>query len=315
MVNKELLPDFIVIGAGKSGTTSLDNYLSQHPGIFMSRMKEPDFFAYETIDPSTLTGRDINHYQRAIKTIEEYQRLFVDALPDQKKGETSNTCLSAPEAAARMKHYVPDAKLIAILRQPTERLFSRYMHLNRVNRLPSPDFTDVLERGSIWWTRKDLIPEGYYARNLSRFYDLFPSAHIKVLLSEDLKNGPEGTMKELFTYIGVDPDADIDFNVEHNRSGIIRNKFYDKTIGSNSVIKKALRNWLPEKLYYQLTHSSKIKRITQTLNNANLEKAALDPGLHERITTEIYGEDIRELSRLIGRDLEHWLKPKQTVQR
>ena len=69
MINKTLLPDFLIIGAGKSGTTSLDHYLSQHPEIFMTRMKEPDFFGYETIDPTKLFGPEKEHYERAIKTI------------------------------------------------------------------------------------------------------------------------------------------------------------------------------------------------------------------------------------------------------
>ena len=306
--NFHLLPDFVVIGAGKSGTTSLDNYLSQHPDIFMSRIKEPDFFAYEMVDPSTLSGRDVDHYHRSVTKIEDYLSLFSDALPGQLKGETSNTCLSAPNAAERMKHYIPNAKLIAILRQPTSRLFSRYMHLERVNRLPSKSFTDVLDRDSIWWQRKDLIPEGYYARNLGRFYKLFPENNIKVLLSEDLRDNPEETMKEIFEFLGVNAGIEIDYSVEHNRSGIIKNRFYDRTIGSNSVIKKLMKQVLPEEFYFRITRSPRVKKITQGINNANLKHAALDTDLYNRITEEIYGDEIRELEKLIGRDLSAWLQ-------
>ncbi len=306
--NSHLLPDFVVIGAGKSGTTSLDNYLSQHPDIFMSRIKEPDFFAYETVDPSTLSGRDLDHYHRSVTTIDEYRKLFTDASAGQLKGETSNTCLSAPNAAERMKHYIPDAKLIAILRQPTNRLFSRYMHLERVNRLPSENFKDVLDRDSIWWKRKDLIPEGYYAQNLRRFYDLFPHDNIKVLLSEDLRDDPASAMKEIFSFLGVDPSAEIDYSVEHNRSGIIKNRFYDRTIGSNSVIKKLMKRLLPEEFYFRITRSPRLKKITQGINNANLKQATLDRELYNRITEEIYGDEIRDLEKLIGRDLSAWLE-------
>jgi len=306
MINQLLLPDFVVIGAGKSGTTSLDHYLSQHPKIFMSPIKEPDFFAYEKFDPSGLSGRDLAHYDRAIKTIEDYQKLFCGAEKGQIKGEISNTCLSSPLAAERMKHYIPDARLIAILRQPTDRLFSRHMHLLRINRSPG-EFEDVVDPGSIGWKRKDLIPEGFYARNLKRFYDLYPRESIMVILTEELKSDPEGVMKRIFEHIGAAPFTNIDFSVIHNRSGVVRNKFYDRTIGSNSVIKKAIKDLLPETAYSKVTKVPMLQRMTQRINNANLEVPERDSDLLRRINSEVYYNEIKDLSRLLDRDLQKWL--------
>ncbi|MCA6078767.1 sulfotransferase family protein [Fulvivirga sedimenti] len=307
MINPELLPDFLIIGAGKSGTTSLDHYLSQHPEIFMTRMKEPDFFGYETIDATKLFGPEKEHYQRAIKTIDEYQKLYLDAEPHQKKGETSNTNLSSPLAAGRIKHYVPDAKLIAIFRQPTKRLFSRYMHLHLINELPTPEFTDVLDRESVWWHRKDLVPEGFYSRNLAPYYDLFPRENIKVYLTEELHKDPAAIMNDIYEFIGVGPYDEIDFSVISNKSGIVKNRFYDLTLGSNSIIKKAVKAVLPESFFYELTRYPQIKKITQYLNGINLKPASLDPELYQKITTEVYSEDIKALEKLTGKDLKHWL--------
>ncbi|MEJ2006530.1 MAG: hypothetical protein P8X57_16580, partial [Cyclobacteriaceae bacterium] len=117
---------------------------------------------------------------------------------------------------------------------------------------------------------------------------------------------PKKTMRDLFEFLNVDPDIEVDFSVEHNRSGIIRNKFYDRTIGSNSVIKKFMKSILPDELYFQMTRSPKIKKITQGINNANLKPVSLDSDLFYRITNEIYGEEITDLEELIGRDLSHW---------
>jgi hypothetical protein len=307
MSKQQFLPDFVVIGAGKSGTTSLDHYLTQHPDIFMSPMKEPDFFAYETMDLSGLQGRDLEHYNRAVKNIEDYQKLFKGATPGQVKGEVSNTCLSSELAVDRMKFYIPNAKLIAILRQPTDRLFSRYMHLIRIGRLPATEFSDVLDRNSIWWRRKDLIPEGYYAKNLSRFFASFPAENIKIILTEDLKKDPNSVMNELFKFLNVDPDYSIDYSVEHNKSGVVANQFYDKTIGSNSFIKKSLKAILPETTYSKITRVPLLKQVTQNLNNANLKPPQKDVGLLKQITHDIYRQDIQELSKLIDRDLSEWL--------
>jgi hypothetical protein len=86
------LPDFLVIGAGKSGTTSLDKYLNQHPEVFVPKSKEPNFFGYENMKLEDFDNEDdINHFKNSVTTLEAYLKIFDDAKPNQIKGETSNT--------------------------------------------------------------------------------------------------------------------------------------------------------------------------------------------------------------------------------
>ena len=118
------MPDFLVIGAGKSGTTSLDNYLSQHPEIFMAP-KEPSYFAIKNLesinDPNDTSM--VHHYPNGVPNFIDYQELFRSAKEGQKKGEVSPIYLNSRDAAEEIKKAIPQVKLIAILRHPAERLF------------------------------------------------------------------------------------------------------------------------------------------------------------------------------------------------
>ena len=196
------LPDFLVIGAGKSGTTSIDKYLHQHPEVFVPARKEPNFFGYEMIRETDLRQNpdDLAHYRRSVTSLEQYLGIFAEALPYQKIGETSNTYLYHKDAPLRIRHYIPDVKLIAILRQPADRLFSRFMHLARENRTPTKNFSDCLDRNTIWWQRNDLVREGFYAENLETYFRLFPRENIRVYLYEDLQREPLRTMQEMLLY-------------------------------------------------------------------------------------------------------------------
>ena len=310
MSDKQLLPDFLIIGAGKSGTTSLDNYLKQHPRLFFSRVKEPNFFAYDNVSTDKMDKYVLRHYKQSVTNLTDYKELFREAKPDQLKGETSNTYLTVKHAAERIKHYIPDAKLIAILRQPTERLYSRFLHLARDNRLPSDRFEDVLDRNSIWWQRNDLVKEGFYYKNLSRYFELFPRENIRVYLNDDLKKDSLGLMKDIFDFLGVEPLGTINDSVKYNKSGIIKNKFYDKTLGHNSVFKVMLKKMAPTAIYNKAKESIWLQKVVNNLQNRNLEQPKLSPALHDQITNEIYKEDIEQLATLLNRDLSKWLAPK-----
>ena len=85
-----------------------------------------------------------------------------------------------PSALERIKYYVPHVKLIAILRQPAERLFSRYAHLLRVGKVPGDFFEGIFDKNSVWWQRPDLVQEGFYYKQLERFFSNFQHENIKI---------------------------------------------------------------------------------------------------------------------------------------
>lgn len=301
-------PDFLIIGAGKSGTTSLDNYLRQHPGVYMPPVKEPNFYGFEPFSEADFAkdAGALQYFQESVTDKEEYLGLFMDAASDQVKGEVSNTYLYHEYACGQIKKYVPGVKLVSIFRQPAERLFSRYLHLARENRLPTEHFEDCLNEDSIWWERNDLIPEGFYFKHLSKFYEEFPEAQIKVILYDDFRNNPGQVLEDLYSFLGVDSSFKADTTINFNKSGIVKNKLYDSIFGQTGVITKTMQKVVPSKMYGELRNSQTLHRMLNGLRNRNLHRPAFDPTLKSKVT-DIYAEDIRSLSGLIKRDLTHWL--------
>lgn len=309
------LPDFLVIGAGKSGTTSLDKYLNQHPQIFIPKTKEPNFFGYENVRAEDFNDGDDErkHFLRSVTTLDKYLEIFQHATPDQLKGETSNTYMYHKEAPERIKYYVPDVKLIAILRQPAARLYSRYLHLARENRLPSPTFTDCFDRSTIWWKRNDLIKEGFYHEYLSRYYALFPSENIKIYLYEEFQSNQENVLMDLYDFLGVDACFKPDVSVRYNQSGFVKNKFLNSVIGQGGILSRSVQTLFPKSIYDNFKKNISIKRKLNNLRGKNLEQPKLDPSIKQKLTDEVYADDIQKLQHLIGKDLSHWLtlKPKE----
>jgi hypothetical protein len=299
------LPDFLILGAGKSGTTSLDNYLSEHPQIFISPVKEPNFFAYlkhkaEDFD----IPESKEHFLESVTTFEAYHALFQNAKAGQLLGETSNTYLYGQHSVETIKEHVPEAKLVAIFRQPAERLYSRFLHLARENQLPTPQFEHCLDRESIWWQRPDLINEGFYYKHLSRFYKAFPKEQIKVFLFEDLKN-PDLLFTELFDFLGVDTSFRPSSDVVYNQSGFVKNKLKNRLVGPNGLVIKSVKKvapffvkWAQQNPYFE--------RKLNNMRASNLHKPKLSKEFKAQLTNEVYKKDIQQLEQLIGRDLSSW---------
>lgn len=131
------LPNFLIIGAAKAGTTSLYHYLAQHPQIYMSPIKEPNFFALEErcVDFRG-PGDHLYIKQFSVTELERYRSLFQGVTHEQAVGEASPLYLYSPVAPARSHRYVPEMKLIAILRHPVDRAYSAFLHLLRDEREP-----------------------------------------------------------------------------------------------------------------------------------------------------------------------------------
>ncbi|MEO1099860.1 MAG: sulfotransferase domain-containing protein [Bacteroidota bacterium] len=300
------LPDFLIIGAGKSGTTSLDFYLKQHPQVFMPELKEPNFFAYEAHSVSDFNDQEtIKHYQQSITVFDEYKNLFIGAQAGQVLGEVSNTTMYMPHAIESIQKYLKNPKIIAILRNPAERLVSRFMHLERVNKVPKTTLEDVFNKESIWWKRADLVNEGMYYKHLSKFYSSFNNNNIHVILYQDLKQDVKKVLHEICEFLEIDTSYQFDTSVVYNKSGKVKNKAIQNLIGDNSKVINALKAAVP------LVHSS-LKRnkflhsAVQKLRNKNLEKPNIDIAFKAKIINQIYDSDIKALEGLLNRDLSSW---------
>lgn len=305
------MPTFIIIGAGKSGTTALHEYCDQHPEVFMTRIKETNFFELEGQKIHFAEEEDplrLHHFPQSVNNLKDYQALYLEANGTEKAlGETSPMYLYGKKAPSKIKAHVPDAKLIAILRQPTDRLYSRFLHLCRDGAQPTEHFEDALNRDNIWWERNDLVQEGFYYTHLKRYFERFDRSQIKVFLYEDLRKDPEQLMKDLFAFIGVDPAFRPSLETEYNVSGKPKNPLVDALIGSNSILIRTAKALAPGVVSKLKSSPAAQKRLTD-LRKKNLDRTPPSSETRKRFLDEVYGTEIDKLGQLLDRDLSHWMR-------
>jgi len=305
------MPNFLIIGAAKSGTTALYEYLKQHPQIFMSWLKEPHFFAFEGEKPRFQGPGDQELYNYiVVDDVEGYRRLFQGASKETAIGEASANYLYIPRARDRIRHYVPEAKLIAVLRNPAERAYSSFLHMTRDSREPFDDFAQALQAeqervqnnwGPIWHHKR----AGFYYAQLKRYHEAFDRDQIKVYLYEDLRNNPIGVQKDIYKFLGVDDTFVPDVSARYNVSGVPRNKWLHALytfLMRPHPLKSILKPLFPSGLRRRLLEST-----VNAIRNRNLAKPPF-PAEVRRQLIGAYTEDILRLQDLIQRDLSEWLQ-------
>ncbi len=296
------LPNFLVIGAGKSGTTALHRYLKQHPDIFMSSPKELRFFPFEGRRPDFSGPGDKADIETIVKTLEDYQAHFSEGAHFPARGESSPLYMYYPRSAERIRHYVPDVKLIAILRHPADRAYSQYLMKRRdgIERLKFGDALAAEERriADGWSHHWHYRRRGFYAAQLRLYFDLFKREQLRVYLYEDYVADPVGLMQDIFRFLGVDDSFVPDMSVRHNESKIARVRALQPFLTEPRAAKNLLKSFIPERWS---------RRVGDRLRRHNITKPPL-PETTRRRLTEVYRDDIDELQGILGRDLSHWLK-------
>lgn len=299
------LPNFLVIGAGKAGTTSLYFYLAQHPEVFMSALKEVNFFAVEGQQLRFNGPRDDREakYCFSVTSLESYSRLFAEATNQKAIGEISPYYLYSAQAPERINFHIPNVKLIAILRNPVDRAYSNFLHLQRDGREPLKSFAEAIkaEENRVrqnWSPSWYYQGSGFYSHLLSRYYQKFDKQQIKIWLYEDYVSQTVKTTQEIFEFIGVDPSFKPDASERYNVSGIPKYQFVHDLISRKNLIKTLAKPVLPKSI---------VKTLTAIRDN-NLEKPEkLNPDLRQKLVNA-YSEDINKLQDLLQRDLSSWTK-------
>ena len=304
------MPNFLIIGAMKSGTTSIYYYLKQHPQIYMSPVKEPNFFALEG-EKLEFNGPEgqavVNGWicEEATTTVEEYRALFLGASNESAIGEASPWYLYSPEAPDRIRRYIPEARLIAVLRNPADRAYSAFLQFVRDGREPLKDFAQALEaeeerKRKNWkwiWHYRNM---GFYYTQLKRYYDIFERDQIRVYLYEDLIDDPIGVLRDIFRHLGVDDTfTALDTNRRLNVSGIPKSRALFTLMNRPNAVKAFLKPLFPKRLH---------RHISMAIQNINLDEP---PPLRQEVRRElikVYRQDILKLQDLIQRDLSGWLE-------
>ena len=287
--------DFLVIGAEKSGTTWLADKLRQHPQVFIPAEKELFYFNERFFESPELPNFN------ATLPVSWYLDFFKSARPGQVRGEASPAYLWDEAAPARIAEFDPGLKLIAVLRDPAERAFSQFLYFIQRGLLSGKTFEQALE------LRPDFLSRGLYARQLSRYRDLFPPEQIRIGFFDDLKTDPAAFLAGIQAYLGVPAQIPEDLSVPANVTGVPRLPLLNRAIAG---IRYPLRKHNPGGLLRSLRRLG-LARLQERIRLANTrpmaERPEMRPETRDRLRN-YFRDDVIALQVLTGRDLSSWLK-------
>jgi Sulfotransferase family len=316
MNSEQKLPNFFIVGAAKSGTTSLYEYLKLHPQVYMAPIKETHHFSTD-IDNTKFRSnyarslnKDLSRFLESdmkdgifhafVKDDGEYALLFKNVIDETAIGEVTNSYLFSTEAAKNIRLQFPQAKIIMMLRNPADRAFSHYLMDLRIG-YETENFMQAVKKDMArnpkgWGISNCYIEIGMYYEQVKRYMETFPASQLKIFLFNDFIKSPSATMKEIFSFLDVDPEVAIDYSKKFNPSFIPKNKLV-----SQLNRQKRVKDWLKSRLPKSI--KSRFKKTLYT--DQNLPKMKPE----ERVFLNgIFKNDIEELSKLIHRDLSTWLQ-------
>lgn len=315
--NKE--PNFFVVGAAKCGTTTLYDFLEQHPDVYMSPIKEPHFFCsdirienFSEEYKKYVNSRGINiheyvegdmskkYWEYYIDDIDTYLKLFKNVNNQKAIGEISNGYLFSSVSAHEIKKKYPEAKIVMILRNPISRAYSHYLANVRDGRTIL-SFRDEIENDlkklrKGWCISHCYIEMGMYYEQVKRFLDVFPKEQVLIFLNDDLKNNASEVGKKLFRFIEVDEQASINYSKKQNEAKLPKSAGLIKFLTQSGIKRKIFRA-LPEII------QTKIKPLF--FKTGDIPKMS-DQDKNWLIT--IFKEDLEKTQLLINRDLTNWMR-------
>lgn len=296
---KNNLPDFLIVGAAKSGTTSIHHYLNEFEDISLPSPKEPKYITSKFLNlPFKGLGDKVVN-ESIIKSYEDYCGLFKNSNEDQLIGDASaDNLYYYKQAIPEIKSLLNQPKIIIVLRNPIDRAFSAYMHMRRELREPLT-FYEALRNEQhridnnfefIW----HYVNAGLYYEQVKAYLNSFSA--VKIFLFEDLKSDSKKVISEIRKFLGLN-ECDFELPIKRfNESGEPKFPRLKKMIMRDTIVKKKFkkmfsnkfRNGLKEKLF-------------------SLEKVDISEA-DKKYLQEIFREDIKKLQNLINRDLSSWLK-------
>jgi hypothetical protein len=285
------VPNFLIIGAHKAGTSSLHEYLRQHPEVFLPALKEPRFFSYDPdeadVEPSPYPWGPRVH---PIRTWNDYLELFSPVTTEKAIGEASPCYLNHPRCPARIRQALPGVRLIVSLRDPVDRAYSGYLMAVR-DAGETRSFADIIGRHRTPW-HDSLV---YYTSCL-RYLECFPRERLKFVRAETLNSQPAQILRDIFSFLEVDPAFEPDTSTQFNKGGVPRSRPLHLLLNNRHI--RRLRPYVP--IAFRTT--------VESLRRANLRKPpGVDAAVRARLI-ELLRDDILRLQDLLDMDLSDWLQ-------
>ena len=289
------IPNLFLIGAAKAGTTALWQVLRGHPSVFMSDPKELRFFGSDIPAPD---------YYYLPSSMEEYLSFFSGATDERVVGEASPSYLLSKTAALELRDFNPDAKVVAIIRNPVDAMLSHHAMWVHSGVETITDFEQALaaqdsqSNGSrpYWHRYRDVVR---YTEQLKRYFDVFPRKQMHVILYDDFKKDPALTYRELLRFLEVDDAFQPDFDVV-NASKRTKSRAFQRMLQKPPRVISAVTHGLlsPEQRF-------RWGRRLGALNSARFQRSSLRPDAHKVLLAQ-FKDEIERLSLLLDRDLSSW---------
>ncbi len=307
------LPNFLIIGSAKCGTSSLYAYLQQHPQVFMSNPKEPTFFGNEGTDGLSHGphDEDRSYHSRVITDLGKYTALFGGVTSEKAIGEASIYYLYLPQAPVQIKKHIPNATMFAVLRNPADRAYSAYLHVVRQAR-ERRSFADSLKEEPMrvqqkWnplWHFKSM---GFYYEQVKRYYDMFGRDQVHIYLYEDFQKQPLPLIKGVFDILGVDNSFFPDISKRYKKSYVPRIPVIERVLYKTNTRIDFSKKHLPASLRWR---TQILKKLIDRIASPNRVSPPPIPQDVRASLIEDYRDDILRLGDLLQRDLSHWLRPR-----
>jgi hypothetical protein len=287
-----MFPNFFIVGAPKSGTTSLYHYLDEHPDVYMCPVKEPNYFSYNDI-----TKQNLYYSEKGFGSKDKYESLFRGVTCEKAIGEASVSYLFYNSVPQKIKDTVPEAKIIILLRNPVDRGFSHYLMDSRLGYVDIP-FEDIVNKNSthrlLFLYYQQFIGLGFYFDQVKRYIDVFGENQVRIFIDEDLKSDLSAVIHSVYDFLGIDnnlmPDIKKQYNVYQKPRNTLARHLY-----SIKPLRQVSRTFIPTGFIDSVRNIFLAKEKKPELSIKT-----------RKFLIELYKEDIQKLSAFIGRELSSW---------
>jgi len=302
------LPDFLVVGAPKAGTTALHTALARHPSLCMSPVKEPKFFLTDGPPPTRGGPGDAQTYKEHIWRRADYEALFDGAPAGTLCGESTPFYLYDRAAQLRIHATIPQARLIVILRDPVERAHSNWTHLWSAGLEPIDDVVRACEdeprRISAGWAAFwHYVELGRYGEQLEHLYTLFPREQVLVFRYRALLEQPAETLDAICAFLGVDTGIITEVpreNVTAHPEPTLRYRLLARTLRAATTVDAVLPG------HPLRTVTVPMERALQQGGRA---RRPLEWGQRQALIP-YFEADIKLLEKVTGEDFGDWVQPR-----
>jgi hypothetical protein len=302
------LPDFLVIGVPKAGTTALHAALARHPALYMSEIKEPKFFL--TDGPPRARGGpgDAKTYREHVWRMDDYEALFSEAPPGTLRGESTPFYLYDRGAQRRIRDLIPHAKLIAVLRDPVERVHSNWTHLWSAGLEPIGDMVQACEQeerrvAAGWAAFWHYTRIGLYGEQLEHLYTLFPRDQVYVVRYRMLVDRPAEVLDSICSFLDVKQGIVAQVPRENVTA-------HPEPTPARRAASRALRmgaavgRFLPGPAEAAVTEP-----LERLLQRGGRPRKPLSWEQRQALLPR-FAEDVRLLQKVTGEDFSDWLQPR-----